>query len=108
MKIIVLIVFLVASIVLNIILCVENNKVDREYDKAVQCVVDAYNKHIQYEYAIWCLEWDVINSTAYRDFYQELTDRIPVEQFSRKKEVKSIIDAAIESYDAAIESYNDR
>ena len=98
MKIIILMLFLAASIVGNIILCVEVNKVDREYDKAVQCVVDAYNKHIQYEYAIMLLEWDVINSTAYRDFYQRLTDITPVEQFSRHKEVKTIIDAAVESY----------
>ncbi len=98
MKIIILMLFLAASIAGNIILCVEVNKVDREYDKAVQCVVDAYNKNIENEYAIMCLEWDVINSTAYRDFYQELTDRIPVEQISRRKEVKTIIDAAVESY----------
>ena len=98
MKIIILMLFLAASFVGNIILCVEVNKVDREYDKAVQCVVDAYNKNIEYEYAIMCLEWDVINSTAYRDFYQRLTDITPVEQFSRHKEVKTIIDAAVESY----------
>ena len=98
MKIIILMLFLAASIAGNIILSIEANKADRKYDGTAQAFIDLYNKTTGYEYAIICLECDVINAEVYRNFYHNVTDKTPFEQYSRNNEVKMIIDAAIESY----------